>query len=184
MTRCWCFPCPKGATCLPGEIYGHNSNKNFLKEEKNMLTNKSRTTGTVPARKYFRRALLCLLALSALVLLAACGGSGTTSTSSTPAATATQAGNTSTVMIITDSSGAFAFSPASLTIKAGTTVIWKNVTTVGHTVTSDDGKSFDSGSANPIAAQSGTFSFTFNTPGTFAYHCSIHPFMKATVIVQ
>ena len=87
-------------------------------------------------------------------------------------------------MITTDSSGSFAFSPATLTIKAGTTVTWKNTTAVGHTVTSDDGKSFDSGTANPIAAQSGTFSFTFKTPGTFAYHCSIHPFMKATIIVQ
>jgi len=82
-------------------------------------------SGNVPARIYFRQAWLCLLALSALVLLAACGGSGTTSTSSTPAATATQAGNTQTVMIITDSSGSFAFSPASLTIKAGTAVMWK-----------------------------------------------------------
>ena len=87
-------------------------------------------------------------------------------------------------MIITDSSGSFAFSPATLTIKAGTTVTWKNTTAVAHTVTSDDGKSFDSGMANPIAAQSGTFSFTFTSPGTFAYHCAIHPFMKATIIVQ
>jgi plastocyanin len=86
-------------------------------------------------------------------------------------------------MIITDSSGSFAFSPATLTIKAGTTVTWKNNTSVGHTVTSDDGKSFDSGTSNPIATGA-TFSFTFTTPGTFAYHCEIHPFMKATIIVQ
>ncbi len=168
-----------------GKVDDHNSNKNFLKEEKKMHMNKSMTSGAVPTRKYFRLAWLCLLALSALMLLAACGGSGTsTGTSSTPAATATQAGNTQTVMITTDSSGNFAFSPASLTIKAGTTVMWKNTTQAPHTVTSDDGTSFDSGSANPIAAQGGTFSFTFNTAGTFAYHCSIHPFMKATIIVQ
>jgi plastocyanin len=78
----------------------------------------------------------------------------------------------------------FQFTPSTLTITAGTTVTWKNATTVSHTVTSDDSKSFDSGTANPIAAQSGTFSFTFSTPGTFAYHCEIHPFMKATIIVQ
>src|SRR6266446_565625 len=87
-------------------------------------------------------------------------------------------------MIMTDSSCSFAFSPATLTIKAGTTVVWKNTTQVAHTVTSDDGKSFDSGSSNPIAPQSGTFSFKFATPGTYAYHCTIHPFMKATIIVQ
>jgi len=159
------------------------------KEEKMMLVNKSMTSGILPARKYLRPALFCLVALSALVLLAACGGEsagtgGTTPTTSTPAATATQAGNAQTVMIIVGSSGSFAFSPATLTIKAGTTVTWKNTTAVPHTVKSDDGKSFDSGTANPIAAQTGTFSFTFTTPGTFAYHCTIHPFMKATIIVQ
>jgi len=86
-------------------------------------------------------------------------------------------------MIITEVGGSFAFSPATLTIKAGTTVTWKNNTSVSHTVTSDDGKSFDSGTSNPIAAGA-TFSFTFTKTGTYAYHCEIHPFMKATIIVQ
>ena len=149
-----------------------------------MLLNNSRISENLLAKKHLKPVLLFLVALSALVILAACGGGststgGTTPTASTPAATATQ-----TVMIITDSSGSFAFSPATLTIKAGTTVTWKNTTAVAHTVTSDDGKSFDSGTSNPIAAQSGTFSFTFGTPGTFAYHCEIHPFMKAKIIVQ
>ncbi len=153
-------------------------------------------------KKYLKSALFCLVALSALILLAACGGSSTTTgtgttpttgttaaapttgTTSTPAATATQSGNTQTVTIILDSSGSFAFSPATLTIKAGTTVTWKNTTSAAHTVTSDDGKTFDSGTSNPIAAQGGTFSFTFTKAGTFAYHCAIHPFMKATIIVQ
>jgi plastocyanin len=167
-----------------------------------MLMNKSMIAGNVLARKHLRLAFFCLVALSALVFLAACGGESTgtggttpttaptstvattptTGTTATPTATATQAGNTQTV-IITDSSGSFAFSPASLTIKAGTTVTWKNNTTAPHTVTSDDGKSFDSGASNPIAP-GGTFSFTFTTAGTFAYHCAIHPFMKATIIVQ
>jgi len=166
-----------------------------------MQLNKSNTLGISKAKKHLKPVLFCLVALNVLFLLAACGGGSTTTgtattptiaptatpttgTTSTPTAAATQAGNAQTVMITTDSSGTFAFSPATLTIKAGTTVTWKNTTAVGHTVTSDDGKSFDSGTANPIAAQSGTFSFTFKTPGTFAYHCSIHPFMKATIIVQ
>ena len=157
-----------------------------------MFVNQSKTSGMFPERKQLRLVLLFLVALSVLVLLTACGGSstgtgGTTPTIGTttpPAATATQAGNAQTVMIITKSSGTFAFSPASLTIKAGTTVTWKNTTAVAHTVTSDDGTSFDSGTANLITAQSGTFSFTFSKAGTFAYHCAIHPFMKATIIVQ
>jgi len=163
-----------------------------------MQSNKSITLVVSTLKKHFKSFFFYLVALSALVLLASCGGSSTntgsgttpttattptTGTTSTPT-TATQTGNAQTVMIITDSSGSFAFSPAKLTIKAGTTVTWKNTTAVGHTVTSDDGKSFDSGMANPIAAQSGTFSFTFTTAGTYAYHCAIHPFMKATIIVQ
>ncbi len=171
---------------LGGTVYGHNSNNYFPKEEKKMLKSKTMTAVIVPARKHFRLTLFCLVALSALVFLAACGGGSTSTggTTSTPAATPTQAGNTQTVMIITNSSGSFAFSPASLTIKAGTTVTWKNTTAASHTVTSDDGKSFDSGASNPIIAQTGMFSFTFTTPGTFAYHCAIHPTMKATIIVQ
>ncbi len=176
---------------LGGTVYGHNSNNNLSERRKKMLMNKSMIAGIVPVRKHLRLALFCLVALSALVFLAACGGESTgtggttptTGTTATSAPTATQAGNTPTVMIVTDSSGTFAFSPASLTIKAGTTVTWKNTTTVPHTVTSDDGKSFDSGSSKPIAP-GGTFSFTFTTAGTFAYHCTIHPFMKATIIVQ
>ena len=170
-----------------------------------MQMNKTIALGTSTAKKRIKPVLVCLVALSALILLAACGGgstgtgTGTTATTgatsttaatpttgaaSTPSATAAQTGSGQTVMIITDSSGSFAFSPATLTIKAGTTVTWKNTTAVAHTVTSDDGKSFDTGTSNPIAAQSGTFSFTFTTPGIFAYHCEIHPFMKATIIVQ
>src|SRR6516162_5760540 len=119
-------------------------------------------------KTHLKSIFFSLLALSALMLLAACGGGTTTNsattptsavtattpatpttgTTSTPATTATQSGNAQTVMIITDSSGSFAFSPATLTIKAGTTVTWKNNTSVGHTVTSDDGKSFDSGTGN------------------------------------
>ena len=149
-------------------------------------------------QKQLKPILFSLVALCALILLAACGGGSTatgngttpttattptTGTTSTPT-TATQVSNGQTVMITTDSSGSFAFSPATLTIKTGTTVTWKNTTAAAHTVTSDDGKSFDSGTSNPITAQTGTFSFTFTKAGTFAYHCAIHPFMKATIIVQ
>src|SRR5215469_9469262 len=147
-----------------------------------MLTHKLIPMSITPARKHLKLAWLCMLVLGALVLLAACAGG---STGTTPAATATQASNAPVVMITTDSIGTFTFSPATITVKAGTTVTWKNVTTAAHTVTSDDGgKAFDSGTSNPIAAQTGTFSFTFKTPGTFTYHCSFHPFMKGTIIVQ
>ena len=62
---------------------------------------------------------------------------------------------------------------------AGTTVTWTNSDSTQHTVTADDG-SFDSG----VLAQGQTFSHTFDTAGTIAYHCTIHPNMQATVTVQ
>jgi amicyanin len=129
-----------------------------------------------------------LLALGALVLFAACGstpsGSGSTPTPTTGTTpTATSAGSGQMVSITRDSSGSFAFSPTTLTIKVGSTVTWTNMTPAPHTVTSDDGKSFDSGLSNPIAPSGGTYSFTFKQAGTFSYHCQIHPYMKATIIV-
>jgi amicyanin len=74
----------------------------------------------------------------------------------------------------------FAFSPSSLTIKVGDKVTWTNQDSAPHTVTADSRGEFDSGRLS----QGDTFSYTFDTAGTFDYHCSIHPFMQATVIVQ
>src|SRR5690348_4278785 len=62
------------------------------------------------------------------------------------------------------------FVPDPIMINVGTTVTWTDVTaTIPHTTTSDTGV-WDSGTVNP----GGVFSFTFNTPGTFAYHCAFH----------
>ena len=71
-----------------------------------------------------------------------------------------------------------AFSPLSVTISAGQTVMWENVSTVQHTTTSDTGL-WDV-PLNPTV----TYIRTFSTPGTFTYHCNIHPAMTGTVIVQ
>jgi plastocyanin len=73
----------------------------------------------------------------------------------------------------------FAFSPATITIPAGTTVTWTNEDSAAHTATSDSGV-WDSGTL--MTGQS--YSRTFDQPGTYPYHCMIHPFMKATIIVQ
>ena len=71
------------------------------------------------------------------------------------------------------------FSPATLTIAVGSTVIWKNRGPVAHTVTSNDG-TFDSGDL----PAGGTFRFTFTKSGTFPYICNYHPYMTGTIIVQ
>src|SRR5262249_58391933 len=68
----------------------------------------------------------------------------------------------------------FAFHPDQTEIAVGTTVTWTNNDTTAHTVTADDG-SFDSGPLDPGKS----FSHTFDKAGTFAYHCKIHPSMKA-----
>jgi plastocyanin len=74
----------------------------------------------------------------------------------------------------------FSFSPNTITVVIGinNTVVWTNDGTVDHTVTANGG-SFLSGDLAPGS----NFTNTFTTPGTFAYHCSIHPIMKGTVIV-
>ena len=72
-----------------------------------------------------------------------------------------------------------AFSPVTLTVTAGTTVTWTNKDAMAHTVTSDS-TLFVSG--NIVA--NGTYSYTFNSAGTYPYHCAIHPTMKAKVIVN
>jgi len=72
----------------------------------------------------------------------------------------------------------YAFSPASLSVSAGTTVTWTNTVSTPHTVTGDTG-AFDSGQL----ANGGTFTHTFSTAGTYPYHCANHPSMKATITV-
>jgi len=72
----------------------------------------------------------------------------------------------------------FAFVPATLTVRAGSTVTWTNHDEEPHTVAASDG-SFHS----PGMGTGGTFSHTFATAGTFDYVCSIHPMMHGTVVV-
>jgi plastocyanin len=73
----------------------------------------------------------------------------------------------------------FAFVPPNLSVVSGTTVTWTNDDDVNHTVTSDDGSTFDSGAFSHGL----TFKFTAGQPGTYTYTCRIHPFMKATLTV-
>lgn len=72
----------------------------------------------------------------------------------------------------------FAFTPTTTTVSLGTVVTWVNQDTVAHTSTSDTGL-WDS----KTIKVGGTYSFTFTAPGTYTYHCSIHPFMKASIVV-
>jgi plastocyanin len=74
----------------------------------------------------------------------------------------------------------FAFSPASLSIPAGTTVVWTNMDTAPHTVTVRSGPvTFSSPNLN----QGDTFTYTFTQAGTYSYYCAVHPNMTASVTV-
>ncbi|MBI5949065.1 MAG: cupredoxin domain-containing protein [Chloroflexi bacterium] len=77
-----------------------------------------------------------------------------------------------------------AFSPATLTISVGDKVTWQNNdANLTHTASSDAGVSpaFDTGGISGGATSSAV---TFSQAGTFAYHCTIHPGMQATIVVQ
>lgn len=73
----------------------------------------------------------------------------------------------------------FSFNPSTVTIKTNSTITWVNNDSTPHTVASDNGIF----SSNPLQ-QGETYSYTFPNKGTFAYHCSIHPSMHGTIIVN
>jgi plastocyanin len=76
----------------------------------------------------------------------------------------------------------FAFVPGQIHVRVGTTVTWVNCEPPGtpdHTTTSDGGVW-----GSDLLAPGATFSFTFTQVGTFPYHCTPHPFMLATVVVE
>jgi plastocyanin len=75
----------------------------------------------------------------------------------------------------------YAFQPQTITINQHETVTWTNTANRNHTVTSDDGTSFDSGALS----HNDVFANLFDTAGTFKYHCSIYPTrMTGTIIVK
>ncbi len=117
--------------------------------------------------------------IAIVVLLAACSGKTATMQSYAPTSSTLAPSSAENIPATPEVEiKGFAFSPGTLTIKVGTTVKWTNQDSVAHTVTSDTGL-FDSGDL----AAGDTFSFTFTQAGTFAYHCTMHPSMTATIIV-
>lgn len=136
-----------------------------------------------------------ILAVCALgLLLAACGNAATEEptpaiatdteepaaapTDTQAAATATEAEEDSGGSDEDEDSGAtllieisgHAFTPGTATVKVGTTVNWLHRDgDFNHTVTAEDG-SFASG----LMGENDRFSFTFDTPGTYAYYCEFH----------
>jgi len=135
------------------------------------------------------------------LVAAACGGDdsdGTadTATSTTAGAPATTADAGSTAAPAATSAvhlKLLSFEPGELHVAAGTTVEWVNDNPITHTVTSGtyevgaDGlrtsEQPDGTFDGDLAAQGDTFRQTFAEPGTYAYFCSIHKGMNATIVV-
>lgn len=72
----------------------------------------------------------------------------------------------------------YMFVPQSITVKAGTVVTWKNTDQIPHGI-ADKNKLFRS----PAIDTGETYSFTYTTPGTYSYFCTLHPYMTGTIIV-
>lgn len=128
--------------------------------------------------KIYRFLFLTILVLASFALLVSCAASPVT-TSGSPGATTTAAQETTPAPAQGNSVSIenFAFAPATLTVKAGTTVVWTNNDTAAHDVKIGDTKS-------PLLAKGETFDMTFDTKGTFDYICGVHPSMKGKIIVE
>jgi plastocyanin len=126
-----------------------------------------------------------ITAAAGVALLAACGSPGTTTAAPpgmTGMAMATAAPDAAAVTPVATHTVAvqnFAFSPASVSVKAGSTVTWTNQDQDPHDVVAMNDGPFHS----PPLNTGQSFSYTFATPGRFDYLCTIHPFMTATVVV-
>jgi plastocyanin len=122
------------------------------------------------------RFMFCLACVVLLIVSCMAAGCSSSQAPPAPAAPTTSAAGGNTVIIKN-----FAFDPSSLTVKSGTGVTWTNQDGATHTIVSDTGSpvAFSSGSL----ASGASYSFTFTQPGTYTYHCSIHPSMKGSIIV-
>lgn len=72
----------------------------------------------------------------------------------------------------------FAYTPATITVKKGTSVTWTNEDTAKHTVTGNTG-----GPNSALFGKGESYTYTFNTVGEFPYYCEPHPNMKGKVVV-
>ncbi len=70
------------------------------------------------------------------------------------------------------------YAPQSSVLPTGQTITWTNTGQAPHTAT-DDGGAWDTG----LVSSGGIATLTFATPGTYFYHCALHPWMKGTVVV-
>jgi amicyanin len=138
---------------------------------------------------------LSLLALSMLLVVLAGCGSSSSSSSSTSSSSSSTSSSSPAPATSTPASGSsapsggaaihvtmknLAFSPDTITAKVGQTVDWTNNDTPPHNVTYVSGPKFKS---SPMMNPGAKFHLKLTQAGTIHYYCTIHPFMKATIVV-
>lgn len=119
-----------------------------------------------------------ILSLTFVFLLAACAPAAVPTPTTLPVNNPPATQHTTTLNGTNITISNFAFDPADITVPAGTTIIWTNMDSVGHTVVADDGtwKSND-------LSQGDTYSHTFSQAGVYMYHCGVHPSMTGKITV-
>jgi plastocyanin len=120
--------------------------------------------------------------LGAVILLALCAiGCGSSTSSTSPISPTNPEGtNPPNLLTVTIRNGVY--SPNPVTVKAGQTVNWLNSDAIAHSAT--DPGVFDTGNIAPTSAHSDNGDgVTFNTVGTYAYHCALHANETATIVV-
>ena len=123
--------------------------------------------------RYFFLSITLITIISIVQISCGKGGSSSYNNTTPPP----PSGNTGVEITMSN----MAFSPKSKTVANGTAVTWRNGDSYSHTVTSNDGSSFSSGTITG----GGTFAYTAKVPGTYEYHCTIHGIsMSGTLIVS
>jgi plastocyanin len=117
--------------------------------------------------------LAIVVIAGATVVIAGC-----TSSSSPSPGPVTSSASTSTASQNPVAIQNYAFSPSTLTIQKGANVTWTNYDSVQHHVVSDS-----SAFSSPLLNKGDTYTHQFNNTGSFSYICSIHPYMKGTIVV-
>ena len=117
--------------------------------------------------------LLILSSLFLILMLVACSSTSEPEEGSNPEESDGSSSDSLEIKI-----SGFKFDPDVITIPVGSTVTWKNYDPAPHATVGDNGE-WDSGGLK----KDDTFSFTFDTPGTYTYHDSYYVTMDGTVEV-
>jgi plastocyanin len=121
-----------------------------------------------------KRLWLLAFTLAGVGLVAGCGSS----TSSSPTTPTTQAADVT--IAIQGNRGNQSFSPEPATMRVGQTVAWRNADSITHNATQDSNRFATSN----LSAGATSSPIAMNAAGTFTYHCTIHPGMIGTLVVQ